>query len=242
MLTDHKPPVGVFGPEKAMPNIASSRMVRWALILQGYLYGLRHKAGSRNQNADALSRIPLGEYQAAKSRVPVPQEPINLIEMLNSGPITATEIGRSTGKDPMLVRVHRYLLTGWPRDTDPGIAKFYSVKEELSLQGECILWGTRVIVPGDQRKAILQELHRYQGHPGMVRMKALARSYVWWPRIDADIESRVKECSQCQQSRPNPPATYLHPWEKPINPWESVHVDYATIEGQYVLIMVDAHS
>ena len=127
MLTDHRPLLGVFGPEKAIPNMASSRMIRWALILQGYSYGLRHKAGSRNQNADALSRIPLGEHPAAKSRVPVPQETINLIEMLNSGPITATEIFRSTGKDPILARVHRYLLTGGSRDADPEIAKFYSV-------------------------------------------------------------------------------------------------------------------
>ena len=206
-------------------------MIRWELILQVYSYGLRHKAGSRNQNADALSRIPLGEHPAAKSRVPVPQETINLIEMLNSGPITATEIFRSTGKDPILARVHRYLLTGGSRDADPEIAKFYSrYIKKWSLQEECILWGTRVIVPGDQSKAVLQELHK--GHSGMVRMKSLARLYVWWPGIDADIESRVKECSPCQQSRPNPPATYLHLWERPMNPKERVHVDYATIEGQ----------
>ena len=79
-------------------------------------------------------------------------------------------------------------------------------------------------------------------HPGMVRMKALARSFVWWPGIDGDIEEFVKECNPCQRSRLNPPATYLHPWERPAKPWERIHVDYASVEVQNGLILIDAHS
>ena len=35
-------------------------------------------------------------------------------------------------------------------------------------------------------------------------MKALTRSFVWWPRIDTDIEDLVKSCVQCQVSRNKP--------------------------------------
>ena len=48
ILTDHKLLLGTFGPEKAIPNMASSRMIRWTLILQGYSYELRHRAGSKH--------------------------------------------------------------------------------------------------------------------------------------------------------------------------------------------------
>ncbi|KFD53289.1 hypothetical protein M513_05770 [Trichuris suis] len=40
--------------------------------------------------------------------------------------------------------------------------------------------------------------------PGVVRMKATARSYVWWSRLDEEIERRVGGCSDCQQYRNNP--------------------------------------
>ena len=49
---------------------------------------------------------------------------------------------------------------------------------------------------------VLQELH--QSHIGIVRMKATARSYLWWPGLDQEIEELVKGCTQCQLVR-NPP-------------------------------------
>ncbi|KAL1470294.1 hypothetical protein MTO96_040514 [Rhipicephalus appendiculatus] len=50
--------------------------------------------------------------------------------------------------------------------------------------------GVRVIVPAKLRNLLLGELH--DGDPGIVRSKQLARSYVWWPSIKADLEHRVK--------------------------------------------------
>ena len=68
---------------------------------------------------------------------------------------------------------------------------------ELTTEGGCVLWGRRVIIPVNLRKQVLKELHEV--HPGMVRMKALARSYVWWPGLDKDIEEMVRSCGTCQR-------------------------------------------
>ena len=74
-------------------------------------------------------------------------------------------------------------------------------------------------------------------------MKALARSYLWWPLIDTDIESVVKECNMCQQRHKSPAASPLHHLEWPQEPWNRLHIDYAgPIRDKMLLIIVDAHS
>ena len=72
-----------------------------------------------------------------------------------------------------------------------------------------MLWGSRVIVPEKGRKQALELLH--VAHPGIVRMKSLARAYMWWPAMNDDIELCVK---QCTISRKMPPVAPLHPWDR----------------------------
>ena len=55
------------------------------------------------------------------------------------------------------------------------------------------------MVPQKLQDNILKELHR--DHPGMVRMKEIARSYLWWEGLDGDIESLVRYCQACQSVR-----------------------------------------
>ena len=95
----------------------------------------------------------------------------------------------------------------------------------------------RVIVPPPGRMQVLPDL--YSGHPGVTKMKALARSLVWWPGLNLELEKMVKECSRCQQCRPTP----LLPWQWPTRPWSRLHIDYAgPTEEKMFLIVIDAHS
>lgn len=103
------------------------------------------------------------------------------------------------------------------------------------------MWGTRVVVPPKLRSRVLDALH--EGHLGVVKMKSLARSYVWWPGIDHQIEDLAKTCSGCQQTQRQPLIAPLHTWEWPTAPWERVHIDYAgPFLDRMFLIVVDAHS
>ena len=123
-----------------------------------------------NADADASSHLPLPEKPAC---VPVPAEMVLLIEMLQSAPITAAQITGGTTTDPVLAKVLGCIKEGWPEQADDALKPFWQRRLELSVMDDCILWGSRVLIPKQGRPLILDELHG--GHPGASKMKALAR-------------------------------------------------------------------
>ena len=235
ILSDHKPLKHLFNESKTTPTLASARIQRWSLTLGAYDYTIEYKPGQEHGNADMLSRFPLPETPA---KVLVPGETILLLDMLNSLPVTSEQIKQWTSKDPVLLKVKIMIQQGWEYSKKSDLTPYQKRKDELSVHDGCLLWGTRVVVPPPGRNKIANELH--EGHPGITRMKALARSFVWWPQIDKDLEELVKHCNDCQSTRHVPPVAPLQPWEWPQRPW---HVDYAgPFMNKYFLLLVDAHS
>ena len=112
---------------------------------------------------------------------------------------------------------------------------------ELSLEQNCLLWGRKVVIPNQLRNRILQELHEC-GHLGITRMKALARSHFWWPKLDGSIETMARQCAACKQVKNTPPTTPLHTWQWATRPLQRVHMDYAEKDGEHFFFLVDAYS
>ena len=100
--------------------------------------------------------------------------------------------------------------------------------------------GMHVIIPPLLRKQLLQGLH--EEPPGIVAMKAIARSYVWWPNLDAEIELMVKNCEVSQSVWKAPPRAPLYLWRWPTRVWQRVHIDFAEKDGNSFLGLVDGHS
>nr|XP_022908315.1 uncharacterized protein K02A2.6-like [Onthophagus taurus] len=74
-------------------------------------------------------------------------------------------------------------------------------------------------------------------------MNALARSHVWWPRIDKDIEELAHACIQCAEIRNDPIKVIVHPWENAVKPWQKVYVDYiGPFHGKYIFVLVEAYT
>ena len=105
-------------------------------------------------------------------------------------------VRRHTRTDTELSQVYEYVQTGWPTKAPPHLQAYYNRRNELSTSHGCIIWGTRVVIPKSSRSQLLQELH--VGHLGMVRMKNVARSFIWWPWIDTEIETTAKQCIDCK--------------------------------------------
>ena len=98
-----------------------------------------------------------------------------------------------------------------------------------------------MVVPARGQQQLLEDLHT--AHPRIVRMKNLARSYLWWPGLDRDIEEKVKSCQVCQLQSAAHATAPLHPWEWPEKPWSRIHIDHAgPFMEQLFLIVIDAYS
>ena len=238
LVTDHKPLLGLLGEHKSIPEMASSRLVRWTVTLSGYSYKLIHRPG-RDNNADALSRLPLPN---CPNEVPVPSDVLYVFNILDTTPVNVALVAEETLNDDILSKALSFTISGWPEKIhDDRLRPFFSRKNELSVDSNCLLWGSRVVIPGSLQSKVLDIIH--EEHTGIVRMKGIARGVVWWPRIDADIEKTVKACFTCQQNRHAPASAPLYSWSWPEKPWSRLHLDFAgPFMGNMFFILVDAHS
>ena len=110
--SDQKPLQHLLDSSRAVPQLASTRLQRWALTLSAYDHEISYKPGDKHANADSLSRLPLPAFPA---KTPQPADIVLLMETLQASPTTARHICQWTDKYPLLSRVRTLVLEGWWR-------------------------------------------------------------------------------------------------------------------------------
>lgn len=248
LLTDHKPLLAIFGSKKGISAHATSRLQRWALILSAYDFDIKYIKTTEFGNVDVLSRL-IGTYRkededfviAAVSETETEMEE-HLISQLEVIPVLSDEVAQETATDKLLQDVVKCMNVGWPKKAPQGLlSSFYCKRNALSLVKGCLLLDGRVVIPEKLKSRILTALHL--GHPGIVRMKALPRSYVYWPGIDSYIETKVKSCESCAGAAKQPIKADLKSWTPERQPWQRIHIDFAgPIKGRNFLLVIDAYS
>lgn len=238
LVTDHKPLTTILGEKKGIPSMAAARLQRWAIKLSAYTYEIEFRRTQDHSNADCLSRLPMN----CISTVGHASEPALFnVRQIESLPVTATQLAQATRTDKTLSAVYKCITKGWPSDVDGSLSNFVAKKEELTVESGCILWGLRVLIPEKLRERLLNELHH--DHPGIVKMKGIARSYFWWPGLDRSIEKLAKSCLECQAVKKSSPSAPLHPWSWPTRVFQRVHADFAgPFQGSMFLVVIDAYT
>ncbi|GFW38676.1 uncharacterized protein K02A2.6 [Trichonephila clavipes] len=228
LITDHKPLIAIFGSKRGLPVLAATRLLHYALILQSFEFDIIFRKTIEHGNADFLSRLPKTSEELEVT------DDITIFQMsqIEALPVTSKELRQETSKDIELGPLLRALREG--KDLQGREAQY-------TIEDGCIMYGQRVCIPRKFRKNVLEELHA--GHLGIVKMMAIARSFVYWKNIDNDIEEAAKNCVDCARYKADPPKSKVHYWEYPSMPWERIHVDFAgpIFEHTFFLI-VDAHS
>ena len=217
MVTDHKLLLAILGPKNGIPSLAAARLQRWAILLSAYQYEIQFKPTAMHADADGLSRLSLPEHTDNTSMSRKTTSMFNIAQ-IEAVPITSSEIRSATKKHKVLSKVYYYTKQGWPDHISDLLKAYHQCRDKLMVEGDCLMWGIHVIIPRRHQSHVLKELH--QDHPGSLQMKSLARSYVWWPGMDKDIENTAKSCVSCQQNKHSPSPAPMHPWSWPVKPWQ----------------------
>ncbi|XP_060599606.1 uncharacterized protein K02A2.6-like [Ruditapes philippinarum] len=238
LITDCQALLSIFSPSKGIPATSAARIQRYAVYLSGFDYDIEYKNTKKHTNVDGMSRLPAPSILENESNF----EEVFFNEQFDKLPITSAQIKRETQREPILSRVYENVNKGWSLNlNDPVLKGYHTRRNELTIQRGCLMWGIRVVIPEKLRGQVLDLLHC--SHSGIVKMKNLARSYVWWPGIDSDIEHMVRQCQGCQMQQKMPEKVQLHPWENARSNFERVHVDFVGLfQGHMFLVIVCARS
>ncbi|UYV83405.1 hypothetical protein LAZ67_23000904, partial [Cordylochernes scorpioides] len=226
-ITDNRPLMHILSPQKPIPVCAASRIKRWSLKLAAFKYTVEFRRTSKNENVDALLRLPLG----AKSYGSFDEDQVLLLRKLNEVPFSFKDVAYEIRRDRLLsVVLINIRENQWqkPRMFKDLLFPYFKIRDELGAEFGCIQWRERIIIPQKLRNLILKDLHEM--HLGIVKMKMIARRYFWWPGLDKNIEDLARECQVCQESASMPPST-ISEWTWPEKPWNRLHVDLAGCEG-----------
>ncbi len=205
----------------------AARLQRWAILLSAYSYEIQYKSTREHSNADGLSRLPLPNS--------APESTTNGAVVFNIGQPYRLLFMQFR----KLLLVIEYLVKYIRMPNGVGLIPSKNHERTKSVLSP-VAW-IRVIVPTSLQSTLLTSLH--ENHPGITKMKSLARSYFWWNGMDKAIETQAKSCAACQAGQNSPSVAPLHPWAWPESPWKRIHIDFAgPFLGKMFLIIVDAHS
>lgn len=196
IYTDHRPLLSIFGGIKGVPVHTANRLQRWAIILLAYDFDIKFTRTEDFGHADVLSRLIADQPRANEDVVIAQITASEEKEVLSSdltrfhGSFNFETIARESARDPDIQRVIGFISSRWPHPSKTNsreVSLFYAIKDELSVVNDILIFRDRTVVPACLRKRVLVILHK--AHPGINRMKALARCYVYWPGIDGASRS-----------------------------------------------------
>jgi hypothetical protein len=223
LITDHKPLVSIFDRYKSVSTVAAGRLQIWALYLANFDYDIVYKHTTQHNNADGPSHLPI---YICKDDVDVEADEFRFVNYMHlpHQPVNCIDIAEATKEDSVLSKVVDYILYGWPMKLTEDVKPYETNKNEYSVDG-FFSWKNRIVIPPRYRQKIISEVHN--GHMGKLKMKEIARNYVWWPGIRNDLEGITKSCEGCSTIKSSLYYSKLHASEWPDKPSKHWHIDFA---------------
>ena len=170
--------------------------------------------------------------------------------------LTETEIAAKQRTDPVIQHVITQLESGVTppptlRDELPDLPLLLRELNRLELRNNVLVRKRQIgsqcsfqlVLPQELRNQVLIGLHDHMGHMGMDRTLDLVRTRFYWPRMSADVCTKIKTCERCvkRKSLPEKAAPLVN--IKTTRPLELVCMDFLSLEPdgriKDILVMTD---
>ena len=113
-----------------------------------------------------------------------------------------TELENEAKIDPEMMELKLAITQGYISNEQRKLLQSYQqVFEELSICGDIIVRGSKIVLPKQLRQKAVELSH--EGLQGIVKSKHYLRSHLWFPGIDGQVTQIVGKCLPCQAATDN---------------------------------------
>ena len=236
--TDHKPLEIIF--RKPLSQ-APKRLQRMLLRLQKFDLQVKYLKGPQLLIADTLSRAFIHEINMCMDSMELDRLD------LRSGLLISDErwqqFETEARNDPIQQQLRDVIQQGWPESkagVPDSLAPYFTIRDELTAQGNIIFKGQQVLVPASMRKELLKVTHA--SHIGIEGCLRRARDCLYWPGMSAELKDYVSRCEVCMMHRRRQTKEPLMQHDFAARPWSKVGADIANMGDRNLLIVVDYYS
>ena len=179
LATDHRPLVPILN-HYTLDAVENPRLQRLKEKISPYLFTAVWRAGKHHNIPDALSRAPVShptpEDEIASAEAAAHLRSIMTVNAVvsqdGSSPQdadrTLQELRAAAREDPSYARLRDCVTSGFPShryDLHTSLLPFWKLREDLSADGDLVLYGARIVVPAALPRRTLAFL--YYSHRGM---------------------------------------------------------------------------
>ena len=114
-------------------------------------------------------------------------------------------------------------MTEQKSEVQEHIVPYFNFCDEIGIVDVVLLKGNRIIIPVTLRKEVLRQLHL--GQFGIEKLQHSACGSVYWPQINKDIETMIRQCAPCQIMQKSQCKEPLKPHDIPPFAWHNFGLD-----------------